>query len=130
MDLVRCERCAVGIHPACAVDYSEWSGKVGEPGGYYDRRDILRGALLCCKCFDEYLPYAFEDDPESTANGGKRRLGLGAIRIGAGVYIVAPLLQLRANIHVGGHLGAVLISHGHGRAEAHRRRAAASAGGR
>ena len=35
VDLVRCERCAVGIHPACAVDYSEWSGKVGEPGGYY-----------------------------------------------------------------------------------------------
>ena len=57
VDLVRCERCAVGIHPACAVDYSEWSGKVGEPGGYFDRRDILRGALLCCKCFDEYLPY-------------------------------------------------------------------------
>ena len=26
--LVRCERCAVGVHPACAVDYSEWSGKV------------------------------------------------------------------------------------------------------
>ena len=42
VDLVRCERCAVGIHPACAVDYSEWSRKVGEPGGYYDRRDILR----------------------------------------------------------------------------------------
>ena len=37
VDLVRCERCAVGIHPACAVDYSGWSGKVGEPGGYYDR---------------------------------------------------------------------------------------------
>ena len=28
VNLVRCERCAVGIHPACAVDYSEWSGKV------------------------------------------------------------------------------------------------------
>ena len=70
VDLVRCERCAVGIHPVCAVDYSEWSGKVGEPGGYYDRRDILRGGLLCCKCFDEYLPYVFADDPESTENGG------------------------------------------------------------
>ena len=35
VDLVRCERCAVGIHPACAVDYSEWPGKVGELGGYY-----------------------------------------------------------------------------------------------
>ena len=57
VDLVRCERCAVGVHHACAVDYSEWSGKVGEPGGYFDRRDILRGALLCCKCFDEYHPY-------------------------------------------------------------------------
>ena len=34
VELVRCERCAVGIHPACAVDYSEWSGKLGEPGGY------------------------------------------------------------------------------------------------
>ena len=34
VDLVRCERCAVGIHPACAVNYSEWSGKVGEPGGF------------------------------------------------------------------------------------------------
>ena len=33
VDLVRCERCAVGIHPACAVDYSEWSGSVAEPGG-------------------------------------------------------------------------------------------------
>ena len=33
VDLVRCERCAVGIHPACAVDCSEWSGKVVEPGG-------------------------------------------------------------------------------------------------
>ena len=31
--LIRCERCAVGIHPACAVDYSEWTGKAGEPGG-------------------------------------------------------------------------------------------------
>ena len=46
VDLVRCERCAVGIHPACAVDYSEWSGKVCEPGGYFGRRGILRGALL------------------------------------------------------------------------------------
>ena len=46
VDLVRCERCAVGIHPACAVDYSEWSGKVCEPGGYFDRRGILKGALL------------------------------------------------------------------------------------
>ena len=33
VDLIRCERCAVGIHPACAIDCSEWSGKVGEPGG-------------------------------------------------------------------------------------------------
>ena len=33
VDLIRCERCAVGIHLACAIDYSEWSGKVGEPGG-------------------------------------------------------------------------------------------------
>ena len=64
VDLVRCERCAVGIHPACAVDYSEWSGKVGEPGGYYDRRGILRGALLCCKCFDDHLPYVWADDPD------------------------------------------------------------------
>ena len=31
--LVRCERCAVGIHPAYAVGYSEWSGKVGSRGG-------------------------------------------------------------------------------------------------
>ena len=31
--LIRCGRCAVGIHPACAIDYSEWPGKVGEPGG-------------------------------------------------------------------------------------------------
>ena len=54
--MIRCERCAVGIHPACAIDYSEWSGKVGEPGGLYDRLEILRGSLLCCKCFDEYLP--------------------------------------------------------------------------
>ena len=68
--LVRCEICAVGVHLACAVDCSEWSGKVGEPGGYFDRRDILRGALLCCKCFDEYLPYVWADEPESTANGG------------------------------------------------------------
>ena len=52
------------IHPACAVDYSEWSGKVGEPGGYYDNRDILRGALLCCKCFDDHLPYVWADDPD------------------------------------------------------------------
>ena len=64
VDLVRCERCAVGIHPACAVDYSEWSGKVGEPGGRYDNRDVLRGALLCCKCFDDHLPYAWADDPD------------------------------------------------------------------
>ena len=64
VELVRCERCAVGIHPACAVDYSEWSGKLGEPGGYYDNRDILRGALLCCKCFDEHLPYVWVDDPD------------------------------------------------------------------
>ena len=64
IELVRCERCAVGIHPACAVDYSEWSGKLGEPGGYYDNRDILRGALLCCKCFDEHLPYVWADDPD------------------------------------------------------------------
>ena len=70
VDLVRCERCAVGVHPACAVDYSEWSGKVGEPRRYFDRRDILRGGLLCYKCFDEYLPYVWTDDPESTANGG------------------------------------------------------------
>ena len=70
MDLVRFERCAVGTHPACAVDYSEWSGKVGEPGGYYDRRGILRKPLLCCKCFDEYLPYAPDDDPDDTANDG------------------------------------------------------------
>ena len=32
IDLIRCERCAVGTHPACAIDYSEWPGKVGEPG--------------------------------------------------------------------------------------------------
>ena len=64
VELVRCERCAVGIHPACAVDYSEWSGKLGEPGGYYDNRDILRGALLCCKCFDDHLPYVWADDPD------------------------------------------------------------------
>ena len=64
VDLVRCERCAVGIHPACAVDYSEWSGKAGEPGGRYDNRDVLRGALLCCKCFDDHLPYAWADDPD------------------------------------------------------------------
>ena len=70
VDLTRCERCAVGIHPACAVDYSEWSGKVGEPGGLYDRRGIIRGPLLCCKCFDEYLPYAPDDDPGGTVNGG------------------------------------------------------------
>ena len=31
--MIRCERYAVGIHPACAIDYTEWSGKVGEPGG-------------------------------------------------------------------------------------------------
>jgi len=33
IDLIRCERCAVGIQPACTIDYSEWPGKVGEPGG-------------------------------------------------------------------------------------------------
>ena len=31
---------------------------------YYDNRDILRGALLCCKCFDEHLPYVWVDDPD------------------------------------------------------------------
>ena len=71
VDLARCERCAVGIHSACAVDYSEWSCKVVEPRGLYDRRAILRGSLLCRKWFDEYLPYAPDDDPgDGTVNGG------------------------------------------------------------
>ena len=82
VDLIRGERCAVSIHPACAIDYLEWSGKVGEPGGVYDRPGILRGSLLCCKCFDEYLPYAPDDDnPGDTANGGlyETRVGGAAV---------------------------------------------------
>ena len=79
VDLVRCERCAVGIHPACAVDYSEWSGKVGEPGGYYDRRDILRGNLLCCKCFDDHLPYVWADDPDHNPDFDHREVREGEL---------------------------------------------------
>ena len=60
--------------PACAVDYSEWPGKVGEPGGYYDRRDILRGALLCCKCFDDHLPYVWADDPDHNPDADIREI--------------------------------------------------------
>ena len=37
-DLIRCERCAVGIHPACAIDYSAWSGGPGKRGGGAVRR--------------------------------------------------------------------------------------------
>ena len=59
-----------GHSPRICSYYSEWSGKAGEPGGLYDRRGILRGSLLCCKCFDEYLPYASDDDPGDTANEG------------------------------------------------------------
>ena len=47
-DLIRCKRCVVGIHPACAIDYSEWPGGAGKPGGVYDKLDIHRGSLLCC----------------------------------------------------------------------------------
>ena len=72
------QREEVCIHPACAINYSEWTGKVSEPGGVYDRSGILRGSLLCCKCFDEFLPYTPEDDPGGTAHGGlyeTRRVG-------------------------------------------------------
>ena len=55
VDMIRCERRSVSTHPACAIDYSEWSGKVGEPGGLYGKLDIRKGSLLCCKCFDEHL---------------------------------------------------------------------------
>ena len=56
-DLIRCERCSVGIHPACAIDDSEWSGGPGKPRGLYDKLNIRRRSLLCCKCFDDHLPY-------------------------------------------------------------------------
>ena len=70
-DLIRCERCAVGIRPACAIGYSDWSGGPGKPGRLYGKLVILRmGSLLCCKCFDDYLPYAPDDDPGDTACSG------------------------------------------------------------
>ena len=47
-DLIRCERCAVGIHAACAIDYSEWFGGPGKPGRAVRQARHLRGfaALL------------------------------------------------------------------------------------
>ena len=79
VDLVRCGRCAVGIHPACAIDYSEWSDGPGKPGGLYDKPDIHRGSLLCCKCFDEHLPYAPDDDPGGTVCGGLYEARVGGL---------------------------------------------------
>ena len=38
-DLIRCERCAVGIHPACAIDHSEWSGGPRSSGCLYDKSE-------------------------------------------------------------------------------------------
>ena len=44
------------------------------PGGGYDKLDIHRGSLLCCKRFDEHLPYAPDDDPGGTAHCMRRPL--------------------------------------------------------
>ena len=73
VDLMRCGRFAVGMHPTCAIDYSEWSGGPGTPRGAVRQArhpQVHRGSLLCCKCFDEHLPYAPDDDPGDTACSG------------------------------------------------------------
>ena len=62
-ELTRCERCAVAIHVACAIEYSHHTGTPSHPCCLYERRDVQRGSLLCSKCFDEFLPYCGDDDP-------------------------------------------------------------------
>ena len=69
-ELTRCERCAVSIYVGCAIEYSHHTGSPNHPCCLYAKCDVLRGALLCSKCFDEFLPYCEDDDPGDTKNGG------------------------------------------------------------
>ena len=63
--MTRCERCAVSIHVACAVEYSCYAGRARSCS--YGKRDVQRGSLLCSKCFDEFMPY-HDDDSGDAAN--------------------------------------------------------------
>ena len=48
-------------------------------GGLYGKLGIHRGSLFCCKCFDEHLPYAPDDDPGDTACGGLYETRVGGL---------------------------------------------------
>ena len=58
-------------------------GLASQGGCMYDKLDISRGSLLCCKCFDGHLLYAPDDDPGDTACKGlyETRVG-GAAMVG------------------------------------------------
>jgi len=56
--LLRCERCAVGIHGECAERYANNSHEEAT----YSKHDMDNELYLCQACYDEHLPYADESD--------------------------------------------------------------------
>ena len=71
VDLVRCERCAVGIHFRCAQDHALAHGD--KCHGYYRPKDVATKSGLCYDCWSTYKPYMDESDEDEDPDDNPER---------------------------------------------------------